>query len=309
MRTSLLVDVDLDAVVDHRIDPDAGERGVPARVGIERRDAHQPMHAALGLEPAIGVVALDLDGRRLDAGVLALGLLEQLDLVAVLLGPARVHAQQHARPSPGSRCRRRRHAPRDSSRWRRPRPTAAPRARGARPRPCSAAQRRLGLGDDALVASRPRRARSCVSWSSSSRSIRPMASSWSSSAVRSCITRLRALRVVPESGVFGLRVQLGEARVAPCRQSKMPPQQSDRLLDLVDDRFDFGAHGLTDSSDGQSADVSDQQRFGKSNGAIARSPASVQAAGAACAPHARRPAPRPIPAAIRSRLSAPPITE
>ena len=43
-------------------------------------------------------------------------LLEQLDLVAVLLGPARVHAQQHLRPSPGSRCRRRRHGLRDRCR-------------------------------------------------------------------------------------------------------------------------------------------------------------------------------------------------
>ena len=38
------------------------------------------------------------DGRRLDAGLLARGLLEILDLVAVLLGPARIHAQQHVGP-------------------------------------------------------------------------------------------------------------------------------------------------------------------------------------------------------------------
>ena len=92
------VDVDLDAVVDHRIDRDAGERGVPPRIGIERRDAHQPVHAGFGLQPAIGVVALDLDGRRLDAGLFAVGLFQILDLVAVLLGPARVHAQQHRGP-------------------------------------------------------------------------------------------------------------------------------------------------------------------------------------------------------------------
>ena len=93
-----LLDVDLDAVVDHRIDVDAGERGVAARVGIERRDAHQPVHAVLALEPAIGVAALDLHGRRLDAGLFAAGLLDPLDLVAVLLGPARVHAHEHVGP-------------------------------------------------------------------------------------------------------------------------------------------------------------------------------------------------------------------
>ena len=92
------LDVDLDAVVDHRIDGHARERRVPPRVGIERRDAHQAVHAGLGLEPAIGVAALDLDGRRLDPGFFAGGLFEELDLVAVLLGPARVHAQQDVGP-------------------------------------------------------------------------------------------------------------------------------------------------------------------------------------------------------------------
>ena len=56
------------------------------------------MHAVLGLEPAEGVAALDLDGRRLDAGLFARRLFEILDLVAVLLGPARIHAQQHVGP-------------------------------------------------------------------------------------------------------------------------------------------------------------------------------------------------------------------
>ncbi len=94
----LLVDLDLDAVVDHRIDLHARERGVPPRVRIERRNPHQAMHAVLGLQPAEGVVALDLDGRRLDARALALGLFQEIDLVAVLLRPPRVHAQQHAGP-------------------------------------------------------------------------------------------------------------------------------------------------------------------------------------------------------------------
>ena len=61
------LDLDVDVLVDHRIDPDRGEAGVAARLAVEGRDAHQPVHAALGLEPAIGVVAADLDGRGFDA--------------------------------------------------------------------------------------------------------------------------------------------------------------------------------------------------------------------------------------------------
>src|SRR6185312_13151883 len=93
-----LVDLDLDAVVDHRIDDDAGKGRMPARVRIEGRDAHKPMHAVFALEPAIGVVALDRDGRRLDAGALAFAFLDPIDLVAVLLRPAHIHAHQHAGP-------------------------------------------------------------------------------------------------------------------------------------------------------------------------------------------------------------------
>ena len=52
----------------------------------------------LGLEPAVGVVALDEEGRALDAGLLAVGDVDELDLEAVLLRPARVHAQEHCRP-------------------------------------------------------------------------------------------------------------------------------------------------------------------------------------------------------------------
>src|ERR1700730_17718912 len=58
-----------------------------ARIGIERGDANEAVHAVLGLEPAIGVAALDRNGRRLDAGFLALGLFQICDLVTVLLRP------------------------------------------------------------------------------------------------------------------------------------------------------------------------------------------------------------------------------
>ena len=129
------LDVDDDAVVDHRIDVDARERRVPARVGIERRDAHQAMHAVLGLEPAEGVAALDLDGRRLDAGLLASRSPRSTRPCSRAARPSAYTCAGAFRPSPGSRCRRRRHGPRDSCRMHRPRPRAAPRARAAPLRP------------------------------------------------------------------------------------------------------------------------------------------------------------------------------
>src|SRR4029079_8801315 len=44
------------------------------------------------------VLALDEQGGRLDAGLLARALLDQADLVVMALGPTRVHARQHLRP-------------------------------------------------------------------------------------------------------------------------------------------------------------------------------------------------------------------
>ena len=56
------------------------------------------MDAGLGLEPPVGVVALDDDGRRLDAGLVPRRLLDHFHIELASLGPAHVHAQQHPRP-------------------------------------------------------------------------------------------------------------------------------------------------------------------------------------------------------------------
>ena len=71
---------------------------MPPRIGIERRDAHEAMHARFGLQPAIGVLALDQEGRALDARLLAVGDIDDLDLELPPLGPARIHAHEHVGP-------------------------------------------------------------------------------------------------------------------------------------------------------------------------------------------------------------------
>jgi hypothetical protein len=50
------------------------------------------VNARFGLEQPIGVLAADLQGDGFDAGLLALVLVDNVDLAAVLLGPADVHA-------------------------------------------------------------------------------------------------------------------------------------------------------------------------------------------------------------------------
>ena len=59
------------------------------------------MHPGLGLQPPIGVEALDLQGDRLDPRLFAGGLFQEIDLHAMRIGPAAVHPQQHTGPVAG----------------------------------------------------------------------------------------------------------------------------------------------------------------------------------------------------------------
>ena len=94
----VLVDLDRRLVGQERRDDDLRERGVAAVGAVERAQPHQPVHAALGLEEPVGVLALDGERRRLEAGLLARARLDELGLEAAILRPAEVHPQQHLRP-------------------------------------------------------------------------------------------------------------------------------------------------------------------------------------------------------------------
>src|SRR5439155_1132722 len=92
------IDDDLRGVLDHRRDLDAREARLAPVGGVERAQAHEPVHAALGGVEAVRVLAADAERRRLDARLLPRARLEQLDLEAALLGPAHLHAQDHLGP-------------------------------------------------------------------------------------------------------------------------------------------------------------------------------------------------------------------
>ena len=66
--------------------------------GVEGRDAHQPMHAALAGQQAKGIFAGDGERGRLDARFFAVLVVVHFGLEALLLGPAQVHAHQHLGP-------------------------------------------------------------------------------------------------------------------------------------------------------------------------------------------------------------------
>ena len=65
---------------------------------IERRDAHEPVHAGFGRQQAVGVLAGDRERHALEPGFVARLIVDHLALEAAALGPAQVHAQQHLGP-------------------------------------------------------------------------------------------------------------------------------------------------------------------------------------------------------------------
>ena len=210
IRQSLSLTSTDDAIVDDRIDPDRGEAGVAARVGIERRDAHEAVHARFRLHPAMRVVALDDDRRRLDAGLVAGRLFDDLDVEFAALGPAHVHAQQHARPVAAFRAAG---AGMDFD-------IGVVAVRLARQQRFDLAALALGLAARAAArdplarsAASPSISPSSTSVAASSRSRCSLASapSRSSSIVRSRISFCAASGSFQKAGVFGFGVQFGES--------------------------------------------------------------------------------------------------
>ena len=105
------VDLDLD-VLDLGQHGDGRGRGVDAALGLGDRHALHAVHAGLELHLRVDLVALDAERDLLEAAGVALGGVDLLDLPALQLGVARVHAVEVA----GEDRRPRRRRPRRGSR-------------------------------------------------------------------------------------------------------------------------------------------------------------------------------------------------
>src|SRR5215207_8604987 len=71
---------------------------MPPRAGVEGADPDEAVHPALGSQEPERVLPGDGEGGALYAGLLALGVLDDLEPEAPPLGPAPVHARQHLGP-------------------------------------------------------------------------------------------------------------------------------------------------------------------------------------------------------------------
>jgi hypothetical protein len=95
---------DVDLLLGVRGDVNRGETRVALLRGVKGRDAHEAMHAALGLQEAEGVFADDFERGGACAHVVTGFVVDELDLVATALAPALIHAHEHVRPVAGLRA-------------------------------------------------------------------------------------------------------------------------------------------------------------------------------------------------------------
>ena len=100
MRRSSSGDLDLLllGLLEERDHVEGRERRVTSLLRVERADPDQAMDAALGGQQPISVRPVEHERRRLDARLFAVMDLVDLHAEALLLGPPRVHAEQHVRP-------------------------------------------------------------------------------------------------------------------------------------------------------------------------------------------------------------------
>ena len=92
------LDLDIDLFVDHRIYEHGCEGGVAACGRVERRNAHESMDTNFGLQHAVNVFAVDLEGHRFDTSTFAFELVRNFGFVFHPFRPAEVHAHEHLGP-------------------------------------------------------------------------------------------------------------------------------------------------------------------------------------------------------------------
>ena len=104
------IQLDLDVVLDLGRHEHRGERRMPALTRIERRLAHEAMHAGLRAQPAVRILAANVNRRALDARDVAGRLFEHVDGITPCAPPTSDTCATASRPSPALRCRPRRPA-------------------------------------------------------------------------------------------------------------------------------------------------------------------------------------------------------
>ena len=100
------VDDDIDILFNIRHDIAGDKGGLALALGVEGRNAHEAVNTALTLQVAVSVGAADLEINRFDARLVAVDIVHDVDLEALAVSPAGVHAVEHGAPVTALRAAR-----------------------------------------------------------------------------------------------------------------------------------------------------------------------------------------------------------
>ena len=92
------IDIDFDTVIYKRSNEYRGKRGHTFTLCIIGRDTYQTVYSVFAFEIAIGIIALDLYGSRLDPGLVAFENIGDSRLITMSLAPTQIKTHKHIGP-------------------------------------------------------------------------------------------------------------------------------------------------------------------------------------------------------------------
>ena len=92
------VDLYINIIIHHGIDPHRAKGCVPFGGRVKRRNTHQTVHPAFRFQPAISVLTANFIGHRFNASLFPGRFGLHFDFITSFLRPSQIHPRQHRGP-------------------------------------------------------------------------------------------------------------------------------------------------------------------------------------------------------------------
>ena len=92
------VDIDIDIIVNFRVDKRRTERRMATAAGVERTLTNQTVYASFSTQPTVSIFSSDSDGHGFNTRHFTFRLFNNFGLKAARFSPTQIHTHQHAGP-------------------------------------------------------------------------------------------------------------------------------------------------------------------------------------------------------------------
>ena len=92
------VDIDINIIVNFRVDKRRAERRMATTAGVERAFTHQAMYTGFSTQPTVSIFASNSDGHGFNTRHFTFRFFNNFSLKAARFSPTQVHTHQHACP-------------------------------------------------------------------------------------------------------------------------------------------------------------------------------------------------------------------